>query len=174
MNVSETVLPGVLLITPTVYQDSRGFFLETFQNERYAGIGLPENFVQDNCSQSKKNVLRGLHYQKKQPQGKLVWVTRGSVFDVAVDIRQDSPHFGKWCGVVLDDIQHQQLYIPPGFAHGFYVLSDIADFCYKCTCYYDAASDAGIRWDDPDIAIEWPVTAPILSEKDANLPLLAT
>ncbi len=172
MKVTTTNLPGVLLITPKVFGDSRGFFLETFQAARYKEAGIPESFVQDNQSRSTKGVLRGLHFQKHYPQGKLVYVTNGTVFDVAVDIRPDSPTFGQWAGVTLSADDHQQFYIPPGYAHGFCVLSDSADFQYKCTDYYHPEDEGCIRWDDPNIGIRWPIREPILSAKDANASYL--
>ena len=173
MKVIVTELPGVLLLEPKVFGDARGFFLETWQAVRYAEAGLPEQFVQDNQSRSQRGVLRGLHYQLIQPQGKLVWVTRGAVFDVAVDIRQGSPHFGRWYGCVLDDVDHRQLYIPPGFAHGFCVLSAEAHFLYKCTDYYHPQSERGIAWNDPDIGIAWPLSEVSLSGKDQQNRRLA-
>jgi len=166
MKVIATELPGVLLLEPKVFGDARGFFMETWQAARYHQAGMPERFVQDNHSRSRRGVLRGLHYQLVQPQGKLVWVTRGAVFDVAVDIRRGSPAFGRWYGCVLDDIDHRQLYIPPGFAHGFCVLSEEADFFYKCTDYYHPPSERGIAWDDPDVGIDWPSRDVSLSGKD--------
>ena len=174
MNVIETDLDGVLVIEPRSYRDPRGFFLETFHLERYAelaGITLP--FVQDNHSRSTGGVLRGLHAQKMHPQGKLVRVTRGKVFDVAVDIRPASKTYAKWVGVVLSDETHRQLWIPPGFAHGFLVLSDVADFEYKCTDVYHADDETGVIWNDPEIGIDWPLDNPIISDKDAKLPSLA-
>lgn len=173
MNVTETKLPGVLLIEPRVFRDSRGFFIETFQRERYSAVGIPGPFVQDNHSHSVRNVLRGLHYQISQPQGKLVSVVRGEVFDVAVDIRKGSPTFGAWFGVVLSESNNRQLYVPPGFAHGFCTLSDQADFLYKCSDYYQPQDEGGVLWSDPAIGIEWPVEAPLLSDKDAVYPTLA-
>jgi dTDP-4-dehydrorhamnose 3,5-epimerase len=172
MNVITTELPGVWLLEPKVFGDARGFFMETWQAARYGEAGMPERFVQDNHSRSRRGVLRGLHYQRVQPQGKLVWVTRGAVFDVAVDIRRGSPTFGRWYGCVLDDVDHRQLYIPPGFAHGFCVLSEDADFFYKCTDYYHPASERGIAWDDPDIGIDWPLRDVALSAKDQRNPRL--
>jgi len=172
MKVIETGLPGVLLLEPKVFGDARGFFMETWQAARYHEAGMPERFVQDNHSRSRRGVLRGLHYQLTQPQGKLVWVTRGAVFDAAVDIRRGSPTFGRWYGCVLDDVDHRQLYIPPGFAHGFCVLSDEADFFYKCTDYYHPQAERGIAWDDPDIGIEWPLRDVALSGKDQGNPRL--
>jgi dTDP-4-dehydrorhamnose 3,5-epimerase len=175
MNITETALPGVMLIEPRVFGDARGFFLESWNAASFAAAGLDLAFVQDNHSRSARGVLRGLHYQLQQPQGKLVRVTQGAVFDVAVDIRRTSPHFGRWVGVELSADNHRMLYIPPGFAHGFLVLSDTADFLYKCTSLYHPPSDRGIRWDDPAIGIAWPDAgaAPLLSAKDAAAPLLA-
>jgi dTDP-4-dehydrorhamnose 3,5-epimerase len=172
MKVIPTELPEVLLIEPHVFGDQRGFFMETYQEARYQEAGVPGHFVQDNHSRSRRGVLRGLHYQLLQPQGKLVWVTHGQVFDVAVDIRRSSPTFGRWAGAILDDMSHCQLYIPPGFAHGFCVLSDEADFFYKCTDYYHPQSEYGILWNDPDIGIHWPAQDVLLSDKDTRLPRL--
>ena len=166
MKVIDSGLPGVLVIEPACFGDARGFFMETWQAQRYHDAGLPASFVQDNHSRSRRGILRGLHYQLTQPQGKLVWVTRGAVFDVAVDIRRGSPHFGRWFGCVLDDVTHRQLYVPPGFAHGFCVLSEEADFFYKCTDYYHPASERGIAWNDPEIGIAWPLQEVELSAKD--------
>lgn len=174
MNIIETALPGVLILEPKVFGDSRGFFVETFRASTLAPAGLPP-FLQDNQSRSRRGVLRGLHYQLVNPQGKLVRVSRGRVFDVAVDIRLGSPTFGQWAGVILDDSSHRQFYVPPDFAHGFVVLSEEADFVYKCTQYYDAASEAGIAWNDPEIAIDWPaevLDSVLLSDKDRVLPNL--
>lgn len=173
MNVIETTLPGVLLIEPKVFGDQRGFFLETFQADRYKAAGMELPFVQDNLSRSSKGVLRGLHYQLNYPQGKLVSVIRGKVFDVAVDIRQGSPHFGQWFGTELSDENHHQFYVPPGFAHGFCVLSDIVDFQYKCTDYYHPEDEVGVIWNDASIAVDWPITNPMLSDKDKLLWALA-
>jgi dTDP-4-dehydrorhamnose 3,5-epimerase len=172
MKVIETKIPGVLIIEPKVFGDSRGFFLESFNAARYAEYGIETNFVQDNHSRSTKGVLRGLHFQKQYPQGKLVSVTSGVVFDVAVDIRQDSSTFGQWVGIILSADEHKQFYIPPGLAHGFCVLSETADFQYKCTDYYHPEDEGSIRWNDSDIAIEWNISDPILSEKDAKAPFL--
>ena len=174
MNVIKTKLEGCVIIEPKVFGDERGFFLEVFQVERYAdlaGISLP--FVQDNQSRSSKDVLRGLHFQKTKPQGKLVRVVKGEVYDVAVDIRQGSPTFGEWEAVILSDKNKLQFWVPPGFAHGFVVLSDIADFEYKCTDYYDPSDEGNILWNDSDLNIRWPVDVPILSEKDADALKLA-
>ena len=169
MNVIKTKLDGCVIIEPKVFGDERGFFLETFQAERYtseAGITLP--FVQDNHSRSSKSVLRGLHFQRTKPQGKLVRVVRGQVYDVAVDIRKGSPTYGQWEGLILSEENKTQLWVPPGFAHGFVVLSDTADFEYKCTDYYDRSDEGSILWNDPDLDISWPVESPVLSNKDAN------
>lgn len=167
MKVFSTAIEDVKLVEPRVFSDDRGCFLETFQAERYRHeVGIEQTFVQDNYSRSSKGVLRGLHLQKKQPQGKLVRVARGEVFDVAVDLRPESPTFCQWVGEVLSESNFRQLWIPPGFAHGFVVLSEVADFEYKCTAYYDPADEHCLRWDDPDLAIEWPIHDPILSAKD--------
>lgn len=172
MNVVSTNLKDCVVIEPQVFGDHRGFFLETFQAERYAkeaNISLP--FVQDNHSRSGKGVLRGLHFQITKPQGKLVRVVSGEVFDVAVDLRRDSPTFGQWEGVYLSGDNKRQFWVPPGFAHGFVVVSETADFEYKCTDYYDPADEGAIAWDDPDIGIKWPIDLEVkLSEKDANAP----
>lgn len=173
MDITESNLPGLLIITPTVFTDSRGYFFEDFQQARYAHHGIPP-FVQHNLSRSKRNVLRGLHYQEPRAQGKLVGVTRGVVWDVAVDIRTNSPTFGQWFGITLSDENHTQLYIPPGFAHGFCVLSEEADFYYKCTDYYNPACEQGIAWDDKTLNIAWPITNPLLSDKDKTYPTLAS
>ena len=173
LRVEKCPLPEVLLITPQVFADDRGFFLETYSERDFAAAGIKARFVQDNQSRSKRRVLRGLHYQLENPQGKLVRVTRGKIFDVAVDIRVGSPTFGKWVGVVLDDDKKQALWIPPGFAHGFCVLSDDADVAYKATDFYAPSAERGVRWDDPLFGIDWPVKDPILSEKDRKYPLLS-
>lgn len=170
MEVINEPLPGLLVIQPDKYKDERGFFLETWQKKRYKDLGISEDFVQDNWSRSKQNVLRGLHYQKENPQGKLVSVRNGSIFDVVVDIRKNSKTFGKWYGKELNDRNNLQLYIPQGFAHGFSVLSKIADFCYKCTEYYNFKDEAGIIWNDPELNIDWKIESPIVSEKDKQLP----
>ena len=173
MNITETSLPGVLLIEPKVFGDARGFFLESWNRKVFAAHGLDLDFVQDNHSRSSRGVLRGLHYQLNDPQGKLVRVTQGRVFDVAVDMRRSSPHFGQWVGHELSADNHHMLWIPPGFAHGFLVLSESADFLYKTTVFYAPQWDRGVRWDDPEIAIEWPLEgSPVLSDKDRILPLL--
>ncbi|MEO9034763.1 MAG: dTDP-4-dehydrorhamnose 3,5-epimerase [Gemmatimonadaceae bacterium] len=172
-----TSLPGVAIVRSPVYGDSRGFFTEVFQADRFASIGLPTSFVQDNHSRSVRHVLRGLHFQLEQPQGKLVRPVSGVIFDVAVDLRRSSPHFRKWCGVTLEAGDGQQVWIPPGFGHGFLVLSDVADVTYKCTTAYHPQSNRGLRWDDPEIGIRWPIeprVAPIVSDADATAPLLAS
>lgn len=164
-----TSLPGVVLLELDVFGDPRGRFMETFRRDKYRelGIGVGFEFVQDNFSSSSKGILRGLHYQLRQPQGKLVWVTRGEVFDVAVDIRRGSPTFGKWFGAILSAENHRQMWVPPGFAHGFLVTSDQADFAYKCTDYYAPADERSIRWDDEELAIAWPIEGePTLSKRD--------
>jgi dTDP-4-dehydrorhamnose 3,5-epimerase len=166
MKIIETELSGVLAIELDKYSDSRGSFVESWHREKYASLGISFDFVQDNISYSKKGVLRGLHYQNPSPQGKLVFVLEGEVFDVAVDIRLGSPTFGKWFGMMLSHENNKQLYIPEGFAHGFVVTSDVATFAYKCTGYYKKECEKTIRWDDPEIGIVWPINNPILSEKD--------
>lgn len=170
MNIIKTKLEGAIIIEPKVFGDHRGFFMETFQKSRYIEAGITLDFVQDNHSRSSKGVLRGLHFQKTKPQGKLVRVVQGEVFDVAVDIRQDSPTYGQWEGVLLTEENKRQFYVPPGFAHGFVVLSDTADFEYKCTDYYDPSDEGSLLWNDPDLAIDWPIKDVQLSEKDQNAP----
>jgi dTDP-4-dehydrorhamnose 3,5-epimerase len=165
--------PEVLLIEPDVFPDPRGFFMETFHAVKYAEHGLPAVFLQDNHSRSSRGVLRGLHYQLNNPQGKLVRVVSGEVFDVAVDIRRGSPWFGKWVGAILSEENHRQMYVPPGFAHGFCTLSESADFLYKCTDLYAPGDEYGIAWDDPEIAIEWPEMDYLISDKDLANPLLS-
>ena len=169
MKISHSKLKGCVIIEPRVFGDERGFFLETFQAVRYeqeAGIDLP--FVQDNHSRSAMGVLRGLHFQKTKPQGKLVRVVRGEVYDVAVDIRKGSATFGEWEGVILSEDNKKQFWVPPGFAHGFVVLSDTADFEYKCTDFYDPSDEGSILWSDPDLNIPWPIANPVLSTKDES------
>lgn len=173
MKIKETSLSGCVIIDPAVFGDARGFFFETWNAERFEQHGLPTKFVQSNVSSSSKGVLRGLHYQWPRPQGKLVSVLQGEVFDVAVDIRRGSPTFGQWEGVVLSEENKRQFWIPEGFAHGFAVLSDMAVFSYLCTDVYVKEADAGVRWDDPAIGIDWSVDAPLLSDKDTQAPLLA-
>ncbi|HHA1932785.1 TPA: dTDP-4-dehydrorhamnose 3,5-epimerase [Enterobacter ludwigii] len=173
MLVHDTSVAGCKIIEPKVFGDERGFFLEVFEKKRYAEIlGEDVSFVQDNYSRSRKNVLRGMHFQKTFPQGKLVRVVRGEVFDVAVDIRPDSPTFGQWEGVLLSESNKKQFWIPPGLAHGFLVLSEIADFEYKCTDYYHPEDEGCLLWNDPDVGISWPEVEPLLSEKDAKGLLL--
>ena len=172
MKVIQTDLPGCLVIEPRVFADDRGFFFESFNHEKLAAHGLQPTFVQGNVSCSTQGVLRGLHYQWPRPQGKYVSVVEGEVWDVVVDIRRGSPHFGRWTGVVLSAENRRHLWIPQGFAHGFVTLSERAIFTYLCTDVYDASADASIRWDDPQLAIDWPVSAPSLSEKDVRAPLL--
>lgn len=168
-------IKDLLVLEPKVHRDERGFFLESWHEQRLAALGIAARFVQDNHSHSVRGTLRGLHYQTETPQGKLVRVVAGEVFDVAVDLRRSSPTFGQWDTATLSSENHRLLWIPPGFAHGFYVLSESADLLYKCTTYYAAANDRTLRWDDPDLAIEWPLLSgcpPLLSAKDAVAPLL--
>jgi dTDP-4-dehydrorhamnose 3,5-epimerase len=172
MNIKKTALPDVLVIEPEVFSDQRGYFMETFNSLAYRETGIKKDFVQDNVSFSKKSVLRGLHFQYPHPQGKLVQVVIGEVMDVAVDIRTGSPTFGKWVSETLSEVNNRQIYIPPGFAHGFYVISHTAVFQYKCTDLYNPSADGGILWNDPDINIDWPSDTPVLSDKDARLPRL--
>ncbi|WKZ85924.1 dTDP-4-dehydrorhamnose 3,5-epimerase [Ralstonia pickettii] len=175
LTVTPTTLPGVLLLEPKVFGDSRGFFFESFSAKDFeAATGLRREFVQDNHSRSVRNVLRGLHYQIQHPQGKLVRVVAGEVFDVAVDIRKDSPTFGRWVGVTLSAENKRQLWVPEGFAHGFLVTSDSAEFAYKTTEYWYQGDERCIAWNDPDIGVAWPITAaPVLSDKDARAPHLS-
>ncbi|RYF31432.1 MAG: dTDP-4-dehydrorhamnose 3,5-epimerase [Comamonadaceae bacterium] len=172
MKVVPTDLPGCVVIEPAVFGDDRGFFFETWNADRYGEHGLPTRFVQSNVSSSARGVLRGLHYQWPNPQGKLVSVLEGEVYDVAVDIRRGSPNFGRWAAVILSAENKRQFWIPEGFAHGFAVLSERAIFSYLCTAQYDRQADASVRWDDSTIGIDWPVSQPLLSEKDAAAPLL--
>ena len=175
ISVTKLEIPEVLLIKPNVFGDVRGFFMESFNLGELKGYGIDKIFVQDNHSRSGKNVIRGLHYQKSKPQGKLVRVTRGSVFDVAVDIRPDSPTFGKYVTQVLSEENFLQMYIPPGFAHGFCTLSDVVDFQYKVTDYWDANDENGIIWNDLELNIDWPIGSeePILSDKDKGFKMLS-
>ena len=171
MNRIPTKIDGAYRLQPKVFGDDRGFFLESWNRKKFAEIGIDEDFVQDNHSRSAKNVLRGLHYQIERPQGKLVWVTQGSVFDVFVDLRKNSPTFGAWDGHILSAENKERLWVPPGLAHGFLVLSDTADFQYKCTEYYNPEKERAIRWDDPEIGIVWPIPnweTPKLSAKDLD------
>lgn len=175
MNIARAaLLPDVIVFEPTVHGDQRGFFLESFRDSWLAEAGIDAAFVQDSQSRSRRGTLRGLHWQHRHPQGKLVRVARGAVLDVAVDIRRGSPHFGKWVSHLLDDQSHHHLWVPPGFAHGFLVVSDEADVCYRCTDYYDPLDQHGLRFDDPRLGITWPLdgSAPLLSDKDRQLPLL--
>ncbi len=173
MNIQETDIPGVLIVEPQVHGDARGWFKETWQARRYAEAGIEGPFVQDNMARSRHGILRGLHLQHPHAQGKLVQVVLGEVFDVAVDVRRGSPWFGQWVGVILSADNHRQLWVPPGFAHGYVVTSSEAIFSYKCTEYYHPDTDLSIRWDDPDIGIDWPVVGPpLLSGKDASALLL--
>lgn len=172
MKIIPTSLEGVVIIEPRVFQDARGFFMETHHLDRYRAAGVDYQFVQDNLSFSVKGTLRGLHFQITRPQAKLVQVITGEIFDVAVDMRSGSPRFGQWTGVYLNDENHRQLMVPEGFAHGFCVLSETAHFVYKCSDFYAPEDEGGILWSDPDIGIQWPVKAPIVSQKDRNLPPL--
>lgn len=173
MTIDSTPLPGVLLATPLQHGDSRGWFMETWRETVWQEAGMAARFVQENASRSAAGTLRGLHFQHPHDQGKLVRVTQGSIFDVAVDIRRSSPTFGRWYGCVLDDVSWRQLWVPPGFAHGFLVLSEIADVSYKCTEYYHPEHEQCIRWDDPDIGIAWPLNGPpLLSHRDREAPVL--
>jgi dTDP-4-dehydrorhamnose 3,5-epimerase len=172
LKVIETKLPGVLIVEPKVFGDERGFFMETWHVERYEEAGLPSRFVQDNLSFSRRGILRGLHFQNPDQQGKLVYVLQGEVYDVAVDIRVHSPTFGEWTSVTLSAENKRQFYVPEGFAHGFLVTSDSALFAYKCTANYNAKAEAVVLWNDPEIGIEWPAEAPVLSEKDGAAPRL--
>ena len=174
MQQLETRLDGLVLLSPKVHGDKRGFFVETFRADVAAQHGIPVDFVQDNHSRSRQGTLRGIHFQTHPGQGKLVRVARGRVFDVVVDLRRESPTFGEWEGVILDDVEGQVLWIPVGFGHGFLVLSEDADFVYKCTNYYDPATEAGIRFDDPEVGIQWPSEVELLySQRDAEAPSLA-
>ena len=171
MKVSETELTGVLVLELDVYPDERGQFFEIFNDGRYQSLGLPTRFVQDNFSRSRKGVVRGLHYQQPRPQGKLVQVLRGRILDVAVDLRRSSAHFARWVGIELSSDRPTQLWVPPGFAHGFCALTD-ADVLYKCTDAYVASCDRALRWNDPDLAIRWPIESPVVSPKDDRAPFL--
>jgi dTDP-4-dehydrorhamnose 3,5-epimerase len=173
MQVIPTDLEGVLIVEPRIFQDRRGFFMETYQRARYEKFGISCSFVQDNFSCSLKHTLRGLHFQIDHPQAKLVQAITGEIFDVAVDLRKGSPTFGRWTGALLSEENRRQLFIPEGFAHGFCVLSDTARFLYKCSDFYAPEDEGGISWSDPDIGIEWPLSDPIISDKDAGLPFLA-
>lgn len=172
MKVEPTPLKGLLIVKPPVFSDERGFFLETYQRTRYAEAGMADEFVQDNHSRSRRQVLRGLHFQVRRPQAQIVTLMSGRVFDVAVDLRRRSPTFGKWFGIELAEDGVRQLYMAPGFAHGFCVLSETADLHYKVSRPYDPSDEGGVLWNDPDIGIEWPVAAPLLSARDAGYPRL--
>jgi dTDP-4-dehydrorhamnose 3,5-epimerase len=173
MKIIKTEFPGLVVIAPQIFKDSRGYFYEGFRANRFMENGITLAFVQDNLSHSQQGTLRGLHHQKEQTQGKLIWVIQGKIFDVVVDIRRNSPTFGKWKSFILDDEQCHQLYIPPGFAHGFYVLSDYADIIYKCTDYYHPSSQISLQWNDSDLNIAWPLLGdPILADKDKQGVLL--
>ena len=172
MNILPCPIEGLRIFEPKVFGDERGFFMETWNARRYRDAGLDANMVQDNLSFSRRGILRGLHFQNPHPQGKLLQVLQGEVFDVAVDIRRSSPTFGRWHSVMLSAENKRQFYVPPGFAHGFQVLSETALFSYKCTDLYEPKDEMGIRWDDPEIGIDWPIKNPVLSERDAKAPRL--
>ena len=172
MRINELGLKGLFLLQPEVFRDERGFFMETWNTRKYGQLGLLTTFVQDNLSRSSKGTLRGLHYQKPRTQGKLVYVLEGKVWDCSVDLRLDSPTFGKWAGITLDSDSGSQLYIPPGFAHGFCTISEEALFFYKCTDFYSPDDERGIAWNDPQLKIDWPVSNPLLSPKDRGYPNL--
>lgn len=171
MKTRKCPLDGILLIEPVVYADSRGFFLETYEQERYRALGIVEEFVQDNHSRSARNVIRGLHFTKTKPQAQILTVMRGKIFDVVVDMRRDSSTFGRWYGTELFDDGTRQIYMPHGFAHGFCVLSEYADLHYKVSQRYDQSDEGGLRWDDSDVGIQWPVQRPLISERDSRHPL---
>jgi len=173
VRVEQTSIPGVLIIEPDVHRDGRGYFVETYRADKYLQAGIADAFVQDNQSRSAGGILRGLHLQLKQPQGKLIRVIEGEIYDIAVDVRRGSATFGQWLAVTLSGENFRQCYIPPGFAHGFYVVSAVADVEYKCTDVYDPTGELGIAWNDPALAIPWPNPAPILSARDQNHPTLA-
>lgn len=172
MKVTKTGMEGLLLIEPRAFRDERGFFLESFQKQRYADAGIIDDFIQDNHSHSVMNVLRGMHFQVLRPQAQFVSIIRGAIYDVAVDLRPNSPTFGKWYGVTLSASEPRQLYMAPGFAHGFCALSDFADITYKVSRYYDGPDEGGFLWNDPDIDIRWPIEHPLLSPRDATYPVL--
>ena len=174
MEVSTSMIPEIVIISPTVHKDERGFFLESFNERDFQALGVPERFVQDNHSLSKRSTVRGLHLQWTRPQGKLIRATRGEILDVAVDVRLGSPTFARWVGNVLSADNFRVCYIPPGFAHGFCVLSEWAEIQYKCTDYYDPDGELTIAWNDPEVRVDWTVTDPTLSAKDANAPTLAS
>lgn len=172
MQIETTDIPGVIVIKPKVFRDERGFFLESYNRKVFAEAGIPDGFVQDNHSKSSRGVVRGLHFQVRYPQGKLVRALQGKVLDVVADIRRESPTYGKWISVELNDEQLNQIWVPPGLAHGFSVISETAEIAYKTTDYYHPEDESGIRWNDPDLNIDWGIDDPILSEKDQKLPLL--
>lgn len=172
MRIVDVPMPGVLVLEPRVFRDERGFFLETYRQDQLAALGIPHRFVQGNQSRSIRNTLRGLHWQWRRPQAKLVRVVTGTIFDAVVDVRRSSPTFGRWCGVELSAENFRQLYVPVGFAHGFCVLSDHADVEYLCSDYYDSSGEAGLLWNDPTVDVQWPTHWPMLSEKDAANPRL--
>jgi dTDP-4-dehydrorhamnose 3,5-epimerase len=172
MQVRQTALPGVVIIEPRVFQDARGFFLETWHARRYAEAGIEAAFVQDNHSRSRKDTLRGLHFQRTRPQGKLVRVIEGEIYDVAADVTPGSPTYGQWVGVSISADNFQQIYVPPGYAHGFCVVSEVAQVEYKCTDVYDPADEGGVMWNDPVLGITWPTHAPVLSHRDQTHPPL--
>lgn len=173
MKFSPTAIPDVILIEPVVHEDERGFFMETYHCDKFANGGLNHSFVQDNHAKSVQHTLRGLHFQQQFPQGKLIRCLQGGIFDVAVDLRPDSKTYGQWMGAELNDVNKHQLFIPEGFAHGYYVMTETAHITYKCTEVYRPENEAGILWNDPDIGIAWPGNSPILSRKDQNLPTLS-
>jgi len=173
MNVIPTSIDGVIIVSPQVFKDNRGYFLETYQKKRYAAVQIHSTFVQDNLSFSKKNTLRGLHYQIQHPQAKLVQVISGEIFDVAVDLRPGSKTYGKWTGHYLSDVNNHQLFVPEGFAHGFCVISETAYFSYKCSDFYYPNDEGGIHWSDPAIGIQWPLENAVISDKDNRLPFLS-
>ena len=173
MKIVPSALPEIFIIEPKVFQDERGFFMETYQQKRYTEAGIASVFVQDNLSYSVRGTLRGLHFQVKQAQAKLIQVIEGTIFDVALDIRRGSPYFGQWTSVHLSDENKRQFFVPEGFAHGFCVLSASAQVVYKCTDYYAAEDEGGVLWSDPTLAIDWPISQPLISEKDSQLPYLA-
>ena len=173
MHVRRTSLDGVLVFEPKVFSDPRGFFFESYHEERFAEAGLTSRFVQDNHARSVEGTLRGLHFQKGRPQGKLVRALRGAIFDVAVDIRRGSPTFGRWVAETLSEDNQRQLYIPEGFAHGYCVVEAPAEVAYKCTDYYEPSDEGGVLWSDPSIGVQWPIRRPLLSEKDSALPVLS-
>lgn len=172
MKIQESALQGVLILEPQVFGDDRGFFLEHYQQRRFSDAGMGVPFVQDNHSRSSRGVLRGLHFQRTRPQGKLVYVVRGHIFDVVVDIDPSSATFGQYVSADLNDTNHRQIYVPPGYAHGFCVVSDVVDVVYKCTAYYDPNDEGGLIWNDPQVNIQWPIAEPALSDKDRRHPTL--